>query len=65
MYKVILILDRFFVKYEHGGGSNWPPSRKTILKKPSLIRVDTFTANWIDKENLFCLSVSFIGLVSL
>ena len=39
MYKVILILYKFFLKYE--GGSIWPPppTRKTTLKKPSLIRV--------------------------
>ena len=39
MYKVILILDKFFLKYE-GGVKLTPPSpEKTTLKKPSFIRV--------------------------
>ena len=38
MYKVILILDKFFLKYERRGQINLPPW-KTTLKKPSLIRV--------------------------
>ena len=49
MYKVILILPKFFMKYERmgGGGQIDPPppppqkkqNKKTALKKPSLIRV--------------------------
>ena len=39
MYKAILILDKFFLKYEgERGGQNDPPG-KTTLKKPSVIRV--------------------------
>ena len=44
MYKVILILDQFFLKYEVGGQIDntpppSPPSEKTNLKNPSLIKV--------------------------
>ena len=36
MYKVILILDKFFLKYE--GGSNWPqPQEKLPSKSPALL----------------------------
>ena len=42
MNKVILILDKFFWKYE--GGSNWHPSphppEKATFKKASLIRIN-------------------------
>ena len=38
MFKVILILDKFFLKYK--GGSNWPSPAKTTFEKPSLIRVN-------------------------
>ena len=41
MYKVILILDKFFLKYEGGDQIDPPPhpSEKTTPKKPSLIMV--------------------------
>ena len=42
MYKVILILDKFFLKYKGRGKSNWPPPPppgKTNLKKLFVIRV--------------------------
>ena len=38
MYKVILKLDNFFLKYE-GGGQLDPPPGKTTFKKPSFIKV--------------------------
>ena len=38
MYKVILVLDKFLLKYE-GGGSQIDPLEKTTLKEPSLITV--------------------------
>ena len=48
MNKVILILDKLFLKYEGMGGRQIdPPSPlpgKTTFKKPSLIRVKTFRA---------------------
>ena len=41
MYKVILILDKFFVKYEAAIKlTPPPPPEKTTLKKPSFIRVN-------------------------
>ena len=41
MYKVILILHKFFFKYESGDGQTKPPPEKTTSqkKKPSLIMV--------------------------
>ena len=42
MCKVILILDKFFLKYK-GGVKLTPPPEKTTLKKSSLIRVKSFT----------------------
>ena len=39
MYKVILILDEFFLKYEDGVKLTPPPHKKTTRKKPSFIRV--------------------------
>ena len=44
MHKVILILDKFFLKYE--GRSIWAPPEKTTLKKPSLIRVNAFVLDY-------------------
>ena len=38
LYKVILTLDKFFLKYERDVKLS-PPPEKTTLKKPSLIRV--------------------------
>ena len=41
MHKVILILDKLFLKYEGVGGGRGvklTPPEKTIVKKPSLIR---------------------------
>ena len=38
MYKVILILDKFFLKYEEA--VKLTPKGITTLKKPSLIRVN-------------------------
>ena len=35
----MLILDKFFLKYEGGRGGQIDPPEKTTLKKPSLIRV--------------------------
>ena len=51
MYKVILILDKFFLKHEWGGGSNWSPSpRKNYPQKVqlccSLTRLISFGINW-------------------
>ena len=47
MYKVILILDKFFLKYERGVKLTSPlPPGKTTLKKPSLIRVKDFAWTW-------------------
>ena len=40
MYKVILILDKFFLKYEWGeggGGSNWTPQEKLPSKNQALL----------------------------
>ena len=39
LYKVILILDKFFLKYEAGVKLPSPAIEKTTLKKSSLIRV--------------------------
>ena len=57
MYKVILILDKLFLKYEGGQFDRLPPSpEKNILKKPSLIRVkvaqikETIMINWSHKN---------------
>ena len=41
MYKIILILDKFFLKYEEGGVSLTPPQpkkKKNTLKNPSISR---------------------------
>ena len=40
----MLILDKFFLKYEGrtgggGGGSNWPPQKKLPSKSPVLLRL--------------------------
>ena len=40
MYKVILILDKFFFKYEGGGGGKLtppPPQKKLPSKSPALL----------------------------
>ena len=48
-YKVILILDKLFLKYERRDQID-PPPEQTTLKKPSLIRVkQTIKVNIIDK----------------
>ena len=41
MYKAILILDKFFLKYEGGGvGSNWlHPQEKLPPKSPALLEL--------------------------
>ena len=57
MYKVILILDKFFLKYAGTGEwSNWPPFRKTTIKKTSLIRVNEWPLEasfWIKHLSIF------------
>ena len=41
MYNVILILDKFFLKYE--GGSNWPPPQEKLpSKSPALLGLKHF-----------------------
>ena len=42
LYKVTLILDKFFLKYEVGVRLT-PPPEKTTLKKPRLISVKSLT----------------------
>ena len=57
MYKVILILDKFFLKYE-GRGANLTrpaPPGKTILKKPSLIGVNV---SYVTKMNIYPAYIS-------
>ena len=44
--KVVLILDKLFLKYE--GGSNWPPSRKIPSKSPALLGLN-------GRKNIFVL----------
>ena len=41
----MMILDKFFLKYEGGVGDQFdlPPPGKSTLKKPSLIKVNTFS----------------------
>ena len=43
MYKVILILDKFFLKYE--GGSIWPPQKKLPSKGPALLGLNNKAVN--------------------
>ena len=42
MYKVTLILDKFFLKYEGEGGNQIEPLEKTTLTKSSIIRVKPY-----------------------
>ena len=60
MHKVILILDKFFLKYV--GGTGWgvklTPLEKTILKKASLIRVNTFTFIYMLRNNYVNLNIT-------
>ena len=44
LYKVILILDQFSLKYE--GRSNWPPPKIFTLKKSSHVRVNKKAELW-------------------
>ena len=50
LFKVILILDTSFLKYERGGGQVDPlPPGKTTLKKSSLIRVEmAAVTQWVN-----------------
>ena len=45
MYKVILILDEFFLKYEDGVKLTPPPIKKLPAKSLALLGL-----NWLDKE---------------
>ena len=64
MYKVILKLDKFFLKYEGIGGGGGEggfkliphPPGKTTFKKPSLIRVNEFLVILNKKTGFFIKS---------
>ena len=53
MFKVLLILDKFFVKYE-GGGLNWPPpsqeklNSKCPVQKESSFDIRATATEWIN-----------------
>ena len=45
MYKVILILDKFFLKYEGGGGGSGqiePPNEKLSSRSPALLELNYY-----------------------
>ena len=50
MYKVIFILDKFFLKYKEGKYKQIDPPQKINLKKPSVISVNAFNSG-IFKKN--------------
>ena len=64
MYKVVLILDMFFLKYEEGAGGSNPllSPGKTTLKKPSLIIM--FFTKIFDNDIILCFGFLITGIPS-